>query len=238
MAVSIVPRQRGKLEILAQILSRGIGGFQQGKQQRIQGERQAEQDKLKVALTQAQIGKLGRAAPVKPPDSVKIAKAISALEKIKADINKKTDPSQFGLLESEITKMENLLAGIQGKEIVTTPAQKQFRGPKWLGTKIRDLLKRDIPAQSKLQPIGGAPPAPSAPAPSPTPLPGPVPISTPAGVRPGAVIAKRLAEAGGLTATKPSEEGQVKVISPDGRQGSIPRSQLEDALAEGYRLVE
>ncbi len=235
MAVSIVPRQRGKLDILAQILSRGIGGFQAGKEQKRQIGRQGEQDALKAALTQARTGQAQRAniprAPAQP-DPTKVAKAIASLQKIRDEAK---DPTQAALLESEITKMENLLAGIQGKEIVTTPAQKQSRGPAFLGAKIRDLLKRDIQATSRLQPIGGAPPTP---APSPQPLPGPIPTGTPQNIRPGANIAKRLAIAGGLTATKPVEEGTVKVVSPTGQQGSIPRSQLEDALSQGYKLVQ
>ncbi len=61
MGVSIVPRQRGKLDILMSILSRGGQGFMAGKREKAQGERQVEQDKLKAALTQAQTGQAQRA---------------------------------------------------------------------------------------------------------------------------------------------------------------------------------
>lgn len=245
MALYTMPERKSKLELIANILAQGIGGYQRGKDQKRQIGRQEEQDALKAALMQARTGQAQRANMPRPPDLVQIAKIMSALQKTRDNTK---DPVQAGLLEAEITKMENILAEAQGKEIVTTPGEKKFGGPKILPQFLRDLFARDIKAKSELRPIAAPPPAASPQATSPRQgilqrLEKSLPFydklhkfGRGLGQEPN--VRKKLAEAGGLTATKPAGEEQVKVISPEGRQGTIPSSQLDDALAQGYRLVK
>lgn len=40
------------------------------------------------------------------------------------------------------------------------------------------------------------------------------------------------------TNVAPSQAGRVKVISPEGKQGSIPAEQLDEAIKQGYRRVQ
>lgn len=77
--------------------------------------------------------------------------------------------------------------------------------------------KQKDPLESMMSDLGGAPAAGPAVRPVASP-PSPTPVGPAAAAQPGA--------------------GRVKVIAPDGQRGSIPASQLEEALAKGYKRAQ
>lgn len=73
MPLYTVPRGRSKLDILAGILGKGIGGYQQGKEQKRQIGRQERLDPLKEELMRAQTGQAQRANIPKATDPIQQA---------------------------------------------------------------------------------------------------------------------------------------------------------------------